>query len=539
MEKQFIDAKKDKLLGDYDTAKERFRQLLKKYPKHDVAAYELADIFKREEDIENALHYVDLALKAGPENRWYLQLKSEVYLLDKNYDGAAEVYESITKVSPQDLVALEKKAWLYAQAKDFERAIEVIQSLEAHIGTTKKTSYIKHDLYKEMGKKNKALEVLEDLVQQYPNSIEYKHVLASYLRNIGKERQAVEQYTAILAIDPEDARANVAMASTFKKEGNEGGYLSSIKPIIESPDADVDIKMAELMPYVRQLQKDVDPELMNIMLDLVSSLEEAHPQEAKVYALHGDLLSLKGSDLDAIEKYRKTLSLDESNYLVWEQLLALQLSVGDMQSVRQSSDEAIELFPNQSMLYYFNGLAAMNLSDFGDAVDDLEMGLMMAGKNQDLKVSIQALLGKAYHELKDYDSSTEAYDNALLLAPADARILNDYSYTLALQGIRLGEAGKMVDKALGMDAKNPRYLATKAWISFRSQELETARSLFEEALKNGGSKYSYIVEKYGDTLFKMGLNERALRAWKEAVEIGGGSKWLQRKIDEEKLIEEQ
>lgn len=539
IEKQFINAKKYKLLGDLDAAKSLFEQLLKKYRNHDVAAYELAEILVREKNYQDALHYINLALGIDPSNRWYLDLKSKIYTEDKRYDLAAEVYESITRLDPDNYYDLERKAWLYAKANQLDRAIEVLDELERKTGMTEKTAYAKHDLYKQTGKKSKATEVLEQLVTRYPQNTEYRHVLASYLKQIGKESQAEDVYRQILVIDPQDARANVALASSFKKDGNDGGYLSSIKPIIENPDASIDVKIAELMPYVRQLQKDKDPAVMEAMMELVQLLEKAHPDEPKAFALHADMLSISGQDEEAIKYYKKTLEFDESNYLVWEQLLGLQIETGQMEDLVKTSEEAIEIFPNQSMLYYLNGLGHMNLREYEDALDGLEQAILMVGKRNDLKINILALLGKAYHEVRDFEASTEAYDNALLMSPADTRILNDYSFCLAERGERLSEADKMMDKALDKEAKNPRYLATKAWIAYRGQNLDVALEWMEKSIRQGGDQFGYILEKYGDILYKSDQKEKALKNWKAAQEKGSGSKWLDKKIEEEKLIEQQ
>ncbi|NND33236.1 MAG: tetratricopeptide repeat protein [Saprospiraceae bacterium] len=539
IEGQFIEAKKYKLLGDLDAAKDLFKQILKKYRNHDVAAYELAEIFHREKNFEDALHHINLALGIDARNKWYLHLKAQIFIEDKKYGAAAEVYESLNKLDPKNLNDLEKKAWLYAKDGQQSQAIEILEQIEREVGVTEKTAYARHDLYKQLGKKKQATDVLEDLIDHFPSNVEYRHVLASYYKKIGRETHAEDVYKDILRIDPQDARANVALASSYKKEGNDGGYLSSIRPIIESPEANIDIKIAELMPYIKQLQKQEDPEVLNQLLQLVELLEQAHPEDAKAYALHADVLTIGNQSEKAIEYYKKTLEYDESNYLVWEQLLLLLVENHHMDDLAKSSEEAMEIFPNQSMFFYLNGLAMMNLGDYDAAVDVLDQALIMVGSKKDLKVNILALLAKSYYEIANYDQSTEAYDNALLISPADVRLLNDYSYSLAQMGERLDEANKMIDKALINQANNPRFLATKGWIAYRMQNLAEAREMLERSLKNGGDKYSYILEKYGDILYKTDQREKALKYWEEARKVGAGSKWLDRKIEEEKLIEEQ
>jgi tetratricopeptide (TPR) repeat protein len=64
-----------------------------------------------------------------------------------------------------------------------------------------------------------------------------------------------------------------------------------------------------------------------------------------------------------------------------------------------------------------------------------------------------------------------------------------------------------------------------------------AKEWLEKALNNGGDSNGVILEHYGDVWFKLGNTTEALKYWKEALEKGGASKMIQRKIDEKKYIE--
>ena len=175
------------------------------------------------------------------------------------------------------MVYLEKQAYLYSLAQDFEKSIELFDEMEKKIGVTEKSALIKHDFYKKLGKKNKALQELLNLVDQFPSDLSIKHILANYYKSQNKEGAARDVYKEILNINPQDARANVAMASSFKKQGNTSNYLNSIRPIIENEEADIDIKIAELMPYVRKAEKNPNPEELEALLVLLDVLEKHTP----------------------------------------------------------------------------------------------------------------------------------------------------------------------------------------------------------------------------------------------------------------------
>lgn len=539
IEKQYIEAKKYKLLGDIDAAKDLLTQILKKYRNHDVAAYELAEIYQREEAYEDALHHANLAVGIDTDNVWYYQKKAEILTSMQRFLDAADVYRQMHELQPNEPSYMHHMAFLYQKGGELDASIAILDQIESKFGVSDKTALPKHDMYHRLKKRNKAQESLEALVQRFPREIEYKHILANYLKAINKKSAAEEIYREILAQNPEDARANVALASDLKDSGDEKGYLSSIRKILENEEAGIDLKINELMPFVKKLQRSQDQGDLEELLGLISILEKTNPEEAKSYALHADVLMLAGRDEEAIEKYKQTLTLDESNFLVWEQMLMLQADHHHMEDLAKYSEQAMEIFPNQALLYYLNGLANINLQRYDDALDGLDQAVFMAGSNKDLKFNILALLGKVYHELNDFESSSTSYEEAMMIKPADVHVLNDYSYHLALRGEQLSEAEKMVDKALKKEPENPRFLATKSWINYRMQKSDAALSIMEQAIEAGGENYSYILEKYGDILFKQGETDKAIKQWEMALEKGGGSKLLDRKISEENLIEEQ
>jgi len=538
-EKMMIEAKKYYILQDYDAAIDLFGQILKKYPRNDVAAFELAGILFRQGKYQDALHNVNLAIEIDDSNKWYLILKANIYDQLKQYHQTAEVYEQLSRLDPSNVEVFRKKAFYYAQAGELAKSVEVLDDLQLQIGVNQETSLLKHDLYKKMGKKNKALDEVEILSRSFPGNISYKHILANYYRAIGKNSQAEDTFRDILRLDPNDARANVALASAFRKEGKHASYLSSIRPIIENEEASIDIKIAELMPYVRQVQQNPTSEEASTLLELAEILEKTHPNEAKAFALHADLLSLTGQTELALEKYQRTLELNPSNFLVWEQLLLGMAEMKRFDELAQYSENAIDLFPNQGMLFYMNGYALVELGRHDDAAESLEQALIMAGRNENLKFNIYGIIGKAYRESGRADDASQAYDKALVIKPDDPVVLNDYSFLLAVMSDELDQAESMLQKALKAKPNNPHFLATQSWIQYRRKDFEAARITLEKSLKNGGGKYGYILEKYGDILYSLDQPDKAMKSWKEAKQLGGTTNLLDRKISEGKLIEAQ
>src|SRR4051794_31008744 len=98
------------------------------------------------------------------------------------------------------------------------------------------------------------------------------------------------------------------------------------------------------------------------------------------------------------------------------------------------SQESLSLFPDQPIVYFFNGVANIQKKKFSDAVTILNSGVKMVVDNKDLEGQFYSSLGDAYNELKQYSKSDENYDKALGINPKDANILNNYAYYLSVRG---------------------------------------------------------------------------------------------------------
>jgi tetratricopeptide (TPR) repeat protein len=538
-DKVLIEAKKQALIGNYDNAKQLFLEILKKDRDHDVAAYELARIYRMEKDYENALQQINHALQFSQDERWYLLLKAQILEDQEYFSEAAQAYEILRRSEPYNESYLKHLSFLYTMAEKYEQAIRILDVIEVQHGIAENTSLQKHELYRELGKENEALQVLAELCKKYPDQPDYLHLLANYYKHLVKQTQAEGIYESILKMDPNDARANVALAEKLKEKGDFPGYLRSLKSIISNNQASLDVKIAEVLPYLKMYRENPDEALLNELISIADILEKVHPDDPKVYAFYGDLLSYSEQSPEAIEKYKKTLELDESNYSVWEQMILHQAHLERMNDVVTYSESAMDLFPNKALLYYLHGLGNANLGNYSFARESLEQALLMGGSDPDFRFNTLYLLGKVYLKLGLEDQSYQAFETAHDLKSGHPEFLNDYSYSLASGGKKLDYALDLVNKALKQKPNQPKFLATQAWIYYRKRNFQKAREVMESSINNGGSEIGYILDKYGDILFQLGDADKALEMWKQAKDKGYNSQILDKKITERKWFEEQ
>jgi len=537
LQRTFIEGLQEKILDNFKEAATLFEALLEKDKTNPAAAFELARTYDVLDENEKAIKFAKMATGLEKDNVWYQLFLANLYQKVNQDKEAAGVCEYLVESDPDNEYYYFKWAYFLVRANQMEEAIKVYDALEKRKGIYEEIIRRKHSLYLGMGNYKKASKELEKLIHAFPQKIEYRHLLANFYQQIGEKEKAKAVFEEILQRKPNDARAALALAEDSKKKGSEFQYLDALKPIFSKPDVNIDVKISKIISSVEKVSTTGDKKLAAGLLELTSILEEVHPNEAKAFAVSGDVLYNSGKLVEAIGKYKKTLELDESVYLVWENLLFAYSELKDYDNLVKTSEEALDLFPNQATLYYLNGLGYSGKKKHREAIGSLQQAIFMAGKNNWLKFNIYSLLGSEYFSLKQYQQSDNALEEALKLNPKDALALNNYSRHLALRGKQLNKAKKMAALSNELAPNTANFQDTYGWVLYKMGEYKTAKEWIGKALESSGKNDPIILEHFGDVLFQLKEESEAVSYWQEAMEKGSKSELLQRKIAERKLFE--
>lgn len=501
-QKIFIEANKEKILENYEMAVSLFKEVLKTDPRNHAAAYELARVYDVLDNDEKALSSIKIAVGLQPENMWYKLFLADVYDKASKYDGAADIYKQMIDKHPDVEYHYFKHAYYLVKDNKVDDAIKVYNLIEKNFGTNEEVSRRKHSLYLGNGDKKNAAKELEKLIATDPERLKYHHLLADFYNSTGDKDQAKAVYTRILKIDPKDAKAKLALAGDQATQGNDIAYLTSLESVFLQKDEDIDIKIKAFMPYILKVGESKDEAFKTKAIELGRILTEIHPDEAKAYSVYGDLQNQAGDSKSALEAYEKTITLNKGVYSVWEQMLFILAEDYNMEKMRSVSESGMDVFPNNSKLYYFNGIANTELENHSEASSVLEQAVLMSGKNVDLKVDILSRLARSY----------------------------------ALQG-KAEKANKKIDKALELKPNDFRAQEAKGFVLCKSKEYKPALEWYEKSLKNGGQSNFEVVENYGDLQYLMGNKDQAFEHWQKSKVLGGKSDRLNKKLISKELVE--
>ena len=197
---------------------------------------------------------------------------------------------------------------------------------------------------------------------------------------------------------------------------------------------------------------------------------------------------------------KKTLDYDKTVYSVWEQIMYIQGELGNMQALAKVSEEAMDMFPNQSKVYYFNGIANNEIENHKTALQSYQQALMMSGKKPKLKLDLYRRIGETYFHLNKADKAEENFEKAIAMNPDDINILNTYAYSLAEFG-DVKKAKKIIEKSKSIKAEHGPTQSVYGWVYYKMKDYKEAKKWIGKALQNGGDDAPKTLENYGDVLY--------------------------------------
>ncbi len=534
----FIDATREKILGELETAEKLFLEVLKRDKENHAAAYELARIYNVLEKKEEALKSIQKAINIAPDNDWYQLFLADIHEEGGNLKEAVKIYSKLLKKNPKDAFFYEKLAFLLVRTQQPQKAIKVYNEMEKHFGIHEDISKRKHRLYLGMGNKKKAAQELELLIKYTPSNTDFYHMLASFHQQMGDKDLANNVYRRLLEIDPSDVKASIELAEQTKTGGDELPFLATLKPLFEKDDVNIDLKVKELIPYIQKVADGkASPQVTAATLDLAQTLELVHPREAKSYSAHADLLYYSGDKANALSKYKAALKINKSIFSIYEQMMYIYLENQDFESMMPISEEAIDRFPNKAQAFYFNGIALGQMNKHKGAVSSFRQSLLMSRKNPLLQIDIYNHLATEYFQLGQFEKSDQSFEKALEVNPNNHMILNRYSTFLANRNEHLDKAKSMAALSNELAPNQAIYQDTYGWILYKMKEYKAAKEWGLKALSNGGIERPIILEHFGDILFQLNEIEAAVSYWQKALDKGSVSSKLQKKITDRKIYE--
>ncbi len=528
----FVDGVKYVLLEDYNKALERLLKAYALSPDNAAISFKIAEANLLSNNLRDAANYAEAAVRLEPKNAYYYLLLAQIQGSQKQFEAAARTYATLIKVVPNSGNYLFNLADLYLAQGKLPEALTTLEQAEQQFGQVDEVSFKKQQIYLKQNKLDLAIAEGRKLIAANPEEPRYVLALAEMYASNNRLPEAMDVARQALKLDPDNPQAHLVLADAYRQQKRPADSEREIKLAFQSPALDIDDKVRILVGYIKQLP---NPALTQTVLDLAAATVKAHPREAKAFAVAGDIQTITEHKREARDNYLRALRLDNSKFQIWQQVVLIDAELNQTDSLLTHTDRALELFPNQASLWFYNGVGHQLKKQPLRATKALERGRKLTLDNAELLGQFDAQLGDAYHELKEYEKSDAAYELALAEQPDNLQALNNYAYFLSLRGQKLDKAKEYAAKAVKLAPGTDTYLDTYAWVLYKLTDYAGARTTLEKALTT--SQDATVIEHYGDVLWQLNERERAVTEWQRARKAGSGSEFLDRKIKDRKLYE--
>ena len=526
----FFAGLREKMSENYVVASTNFNKIVSLDPNNHAAYFELANANLRLDKLAEAEQNIKQALKLNADNLWYWRLLGEVYKRSNKMPELIDVFNQLIRIEPENDAYYFDKANAQFLANQLDAARKTYDEIQVKFGESKDLLNAKRRLDSNgSASESDIVKLLEG------NQADVKNYLyaAGLLLQKGNNPEALNVLTKAQQIEPNNFEVNLALADIYRKEKNDEAAFAALKVAFESSEMPLNEKVKIIAGLFTKLN---EPIVAKNVTEMSKMVAEKNPTDAKALALYGDVLYQQNKLKEALTQYQAALKLNEQVYVIWEQVINIQTLLGHYDEAIKVGDEALTIYPNQASLYYYMAYALFKTGKYDPALNSLKTSLQLDVENKSLQAQVYALQGDIYINQNNFALAKPAFEKAIATEPDNYLIMNNYAYYLALRNDDLNKAAKYAETAANGMPNNPSVTDTYAFILFKQQKYDLAKTWIEKALQNNSSKNGVYLERYGDILYMKGEKDAALIQWQKAKDAGNGSEVLNKKINEKKYF---
>jgi tetratricopeptide (TPR) repeat protein len=531
-EAAFNDGMKQYVLGDHAEATKYFEKSIVINHTSGAAFFMLGKLYFLQNDLIKARAYSEKATELDTQNPYYFDQLAHLYEYQQLYGEAEKTYRKLIALSSEEPEYYYDMAAMSLYQNKPDDALKTYAVIENKFGKSLEITRQKQQLLLRANKTEEAIKEGETLIKAYPDEAEFQVAQAEFLYTNGKYEEAIVLLNRVVQQDPENLAAHLSLANVHQMQNNNDKAFSELQLAFKNPALGLDARMKALEDVVKNASTPAQLEQAEQLTKLTLLY---YPLEAKGYDMLGVIYLKQGKNKEALETLKKALKYKAGEYNNWVEVLNLEYSLQQYDSLQVDTDRALELFPNQAVIWYYGGMASYMKKDYTKAVKYLDQSKKLAATQPEVKILALCLMGDAYNELKNNPKSDESYEEVLKLDRNNDHALNNYSYFLSLRKEKLELAKELSERLMKKYPGNPSYIDTYGWVLYQLKDYVNAKKYLEVAMST--SKKGVILEHYGDVLFQLGEKENALKVWKEAKQLGGASEWINKKISDGKLYE--
>lgn len=529
----FFAGLREKLNDNYTKANANFSKILLIDPENEAVYFELANLYLRQNRLLDAEIAIKKALTINPNNVWFLKLQAQIYKQTGNMPALVQTFDQLILLVPEtESYYFDRANALYIGGRK-EEALQAYYAMEQKFGVSKASTAAKERLNNSNLTNLPSYNGLQQLITENPNDVKNYLHLSGVLLEQKKTEEALELLLKAKALATDNYEVNLALADIYYALKKPKEASDALKQAFHSTEMPLSHKMKILSQMlIRFNQHDIAKNAV----ELAEIVLKDYSDDPKVRVLYGDILYQKGALNEARQQYLLAIGQSDQLYIAWEKLLGVQTLMGRYEEAIKTGEEALSLYPNQAILYYYRAFSLHRNGQNAEAGLELKYALQLEADDPNLKSMILALQAEVLIDQGRLKEADKAFDEAVQLAPDNYLTMSNYAYYLALRNQNLVKAEKLAAKAVAAQPHNSSVLDTYAVVLFKLGRYNEALKYIEKVVQNSKDANPVYLEHYGDILFMKGEKENALLQWQNSRATGNHSEKLMRKINEKKYI---
>lgn len=524
-----LQASNQKNKGNLREALKLYNSALKKQGSKAAIHFEISQlVYELDKDYELAYKHIAMALQEDDTNKWYIYFYLKINEEQGKYEEVEKGFVMLLKAFPDNTSFIVEFADFYISQKAYDKALGLFDQVESKLGVTESINKNKFLIYKGLKKDDLAIQELDKLINAFPLKEKYYMELVDMYRLQRKQDKVEETYELALKKMP----TNTAVMDEYGHNCFLNNKIDTAfifhKKVCEDPEYNLGYKLEIISMYVKYEKFDTSLSQKREVLHGV--LKRLHEEDYEYNKYMGELNYRNKQYTQARLHFKKALNTSKNNYGTWQQLIICDNELEDYEFMAEDASDALSYFPAQAYLYYYAGIANVQLKKDDKAISFFEQGLELSSDNRQ-KVSIHTALGDSYYNENNKEQAFKNYDAALALDSLNALALNNYAYYLSVEGTQLEKAEEMSNLSNILSPKTASFNDTYGWILYQMGKHDQALEWLLKAELNGGDESHVIMEHIGDSYLKLQQPDKALKYWKNAIKLGADKDKIQIKID--------
>jgi tetratricopeptide (TPR) repeat protein len=388
-ENNFYEALKQKGIENHDKALQSLEKCLTVEPNNAVVYNEIGKNHLAMKNYPEAERAFLKATQLDPKNRWYWAGLYDVYYQTQDYNKSIPVVLKLTEWKKEfyqeDLVSL------YMYTQQYDKALALINELEETVGKSDRREMYKLQILDNARQGKPQKEVLEEAIRKNPKE-ESNYLQLILLYSESNQEQKAEEVAKKLEKEiPDSDWAQVSLFK-FHLNNNDGIKASeSMFKVLDSKDIDKKIKhrvMNEFLIFANN-----NPKFDKELEQAIGYFED--DRDVNVAKEVGKFFFSKKNYARAGQYFEKSLASKADDIEAIELLLYTYAEGGQYDNLYKKAVSYIDLYPTHARLYYFAGLGANKLKQYGKAKEWLENGVDFVVEDKELETNFKKQLEEA------------------------------------------------------------------------------------------------------------------------------------------------